>query len=158
MRLALNLFLYSTMRNFCLGLLASGLLAACSSGTDTSSTIPSVPVNVQLDLRDQQNKALRFDNGVVSIPPTGTNGGGVKGIYVVRQNATTYLAFERNCPYQPYNTCATISLDRSSHLFFRDSCCTSQFSLQGLVTGGPATRSLRQYGTSLNGSLLTITN
>ncbi|MVN76032.1 hypothetical protein GO988_06820 [Hymenobacter sp. HMF4947] len=140
------------------GLLASGLLAACSSGTDTSSTIPSVPVNVQLDLRDQQNQALRFDNGVVTLPPTGLNGGGVKGIYVVRRNATTYFAFERNCPYQPYNTCATVTLDRSSHLFFRDSCCTSQFDLNGTVSGGPATRSLRQYAVSMSGSLLTITN
>jgi len=142
-----------------LGLAASGLLAACNSNTDTTTSIPNVPVNVQLDLLDQQNKALRFDNGVVAIPPGSANGqGGVKGIYVVRQNANSYLAFERNCPYQPLSACATVTLDKSSRLFFRDSCCTSQFSLQGLVTGGPAPRSLRQYSTSLSGSLLTITN
>jgi hypothetical protein len=146
------------MRILYFGLLASGLLAACNSNTNTTTTIPNVPVNVQLDLLDQQNKALRFDNGVLAIPPSGINGGGVKGIYVVRQNATTYSAFERNCPYQPLNACATVTLDRSSHLFFRDSCCTSQFSLQGQVTGGPAARSLRQYNTSISGSLLTITN
>jgi hypothetical protein len=146
------------MRILYFGLLASGLLAACNSTTNTTTTIPNVPVNVQLDLLDQQNKALRFDNGVLAIPPSGINGGGVKGIYVVRQNATTYSAFERNCPYQPLNACATVTLDRSSHLFFRDSCCTSQFSLQGQVTGGPAARSLRQYNTSISGSLLTITN
>ena len=140
-------------------LLASGLLAACNSNTDTTTTIPNVPVNVQLDLLDQQNKALRFDYGVVTIPPGSANGqGGVKGIYVVRQNATTYLAFERNCPYQPLNTCATISLDRNSHLFFADSCCGSQFGLRGELRSGPASRSLRQYSTSLSGSLLTITN
>jgi hypothetical protein len=146
------------MRILYFGLLASGLLAACNSTTNTTTTIPNVPVNVQLDLLDQQNKALRFDNGVLAISPSGINGGGVKGIYVVRQNATTYSAFERNCPYQPLNACATVTLDRSSHLFFRDSCCTSQFSLQGQVTGGPAARSLRQYNTSISGSLLTITN
>ncbi|RZJ60668.1 MAG: hypothetical protein EOO58_02685 [Hymenobacter sp.] len=146
------------MRILYFGLLAGGLLASCNSNTDTTTTIPNVPVNVQLDLLDQQNRALRFDNGVVAIAPSGINGGGVKGIYVVRQNATTYSAFERNCPYQPLNACATITLDKSSRLFFRDSCCTSQFSLQGLVTGGPAPRSLRQYSTSLSGSLLTITN
>jgi hypothetical protein len=146
------------MRILYLALLASGLLAACNSNTDTTTTIPNVPVNVQLDLLDQQNRALRFDNGVVAIPPGSANGqGGVKGIYVVRQNANTYLAFERNCPYQPLSACATVTLDKS-RLFFRDSCCTSQFSLQGLVTGGPAPRSLRQYSTSLSGSLLTISN
>jgi hypothetical protein len=147
------------MRILYSALLASGLLAACNSNTDTTTTIPNVPVNVQLDLRDQQNKALLFDNGVVAIPPGSANGqGGVKGIYVVRQNASYYTAFERNCPYQPLNSCATVSLDRSSHLFFVDSCCGSQFGLQGELRNGPASRSLRQYSTSLSGSLLTITN
>jgi hypothetical protein len=142
-----------------LGLAASGLLTACNSNTDPTTAIPNVPVNVQLDLRDQQNKALLFDGGVVSIPPGSANGqGGVKGIYVVRQNANSYSAFERNCPYQPLSACATVTLDKSSRLFFRDSCCTSQFDLRGMVTGGPAPRSLRQYSTSLSGSLLTITN
>lgn len=145
------------MRILYLGVLAS-LLAACNSNTDTTTAIPNVPVNVQLDLRDQQNRALLFDNGVVAIPAGSANGqGGVKGIYVVRQTATSYIALERNCPYQPLNACATITLDKS-RLFFRDSCCGSQFSLQGQVTGGPAPRSLRQYSTSLSGSLLTITN
>jgi Rieske Fe-S protein len=142
-----------------LGLAASGLLAACNSNTDPTTAIPNVPVNVQLDLRDQQNKALLFDGGVVAIPPGSANGqGGVKGIYVVRQNANSYAAFERNCPYQPLSACATVTLDKSSRLFFRDSCCTSQFDLRGMVTGGPAPRSLRQYSTNLSGSLLTITN
>ena len=142
-----------------LGLATGSLLAACNSNTDTFTSIPNVPVNVQLDLRDQQNKALLFDNGVVTIPPGSANGqGGVKGIYVVRQSATSYMAFERNCTYQPLNACATVTLDKSSRLFFRDSCCTSQFDLRGIVTGGPAPRSLRQYSTSLSGSLLTITN
>jgi hypothetical protein len=146
------------MRILYLGLLAS-LVAACNSNTDTTTAIPNVPVNVQLDLLDQQNRALRFDNGVLAIPAGSANGqGGVKGIYVVRQNATTYTAFERNCPYEPLSACATVTLDKSSRLFFRDSCCTSQFSLQGQVTGGPSPRSLRQYSTSLSGSLLTITN
>jgi hypothetical protein len=147
------------MRFIWLGGLGLAMLAACNSGTGTQPLIPSVPVNVQLDLLDQQNKALRFDNGVVAIPAGSANGrGGIKGIYVVRQNATTYTAFERNCPYQPLDACATVTLDRSSHLFFRDSCCTSQFNLQGQVTGGPSARPLRQYTTSLSGSLLTITN
>ena len=145
------------MRLLCLGLLA-GLTAACNSKTDPLVTIPNVPVNVQLDLRDQQNKALLFDNGVVAIPAGSANGqGGVKGIYVVRQNATSYLAFERNCPYQPLSACATVTLDKS-RLFFRDSCCASQFDLRGLVTGGPSPRPLRSYSTSLSGSLLTINN
>ena len=133
------------------------LLAACNSAT-TTQTIPSISFSTQINITNQQYQALRFDNGVVTLPATGINGGGVKGLLVVRQNANTYLAFDRNCPYQPYDACSTVSLDRNSRLFFRDSCCTSQFDFRGNVTGGPATRPLRQYTTSLNGSLLTITN
>jgi len=133
------------------------LLAACNSAT-TTQTIPSISFSTQINLTNQQYQALRFDNGVVTLPATGITGGGVKGLLVVRQDANTYLAFDRNCPYQPYDACSTVSLDRSSRLFFRDSCCTSQFDFRGNVTGGPATRALRQYSTSLSGSLLTITN
>ncbi len=133
------------------------MLAACSSANDTQ-TIPSISFSTQLNITNQQYQALRYHNGVVTLPATGVNGGGVKGLLVIRQNATTYLAFERNCPYRPYDACSLVSLDRSSRLFLRDSCCNSQFSFQGQVLGGPATRSLRQYNTSLSGSLLSITN
>ncbi len=133
------------------------LLAACNSAT-TTPTIPSISFSTQINIANQQYQALRYDNGVVTLPATGINGGGVKGLLVVRQNASTFLAFDRNCPYQPYDACATVGLDRNSRLFFRDSCCTSQFDFRGNVTGGPALRPLRQYTTSLSGSLLTITN
>ena len=133
------------------------ILAACGSA-DTSQTIPSVSFSAQLNITNQQYQALRYDNGVVALPATGVNGGGVKGLLIVRQNAATYLAFERNCPYRPYDACSLVSLDRGSRLFLRDSCCTSQFNFQGQVISGPATRPLRQYTTTLSGNLLTITN
>lgn len=133
------------------------LLGACNSAT-TTQTIPSISFSTQLNITNQQYQALRFDNGVVTLPATGLNGGGVKGLLIVRKDASTFLAFDRNCPYQPYDACSTVSLDRNSRLYFRDSCCTSQFDFRGNVTGGPAQRSLRQYATNLNGSILTITN
>jgi hypothetical protein len=145
------------MRSFPFVLVSSVLLAACGSA-DTTQTIPSISFSTQLNITNQQYQALRYDNGVVTLPATGIAGGGVKGLLVIRQNATKYLAFERNCPYRPYDACSLVSLDRSSRLFLRDSCCNSQFSFQGQVIAGPATRSLRQYNTSLSGSLLTITN
>ena len=113
--------------------------------------------STQINVTNQQYQALRYDNGVVVLPASGIAGGGVKGLLVVRKNASTYYAFDRNCPYQPYDACSLVSPDRS-RLFFRDSCCGSQFDLQGQVTGGPANRMLRSYATSLNGSLLTISN
>lgn len=135
------------------------VLAACGSKNNDQPLIPYAPVNLSLNITNQQYAALRVDNGAVTLPVSGPAGsGGVKGVIVVRQSAGTYLAFERNCPYQPYDACALVSLDRTSRLFIRDSCCNSQFNLQGQITGGPSPRPLKQYSTSLQGSLLSVIN
>ncbi|RZK42352.1 MAG: hypothetical protein EOO61_05480 [Hymenobacter sp.] len=134
-----------------------GGLAACGSA-DTTQTIPSVAFSTQINVTNQQYQALRYDNGIVALPAGGSAGGGVKGLLIIRKDASTYLAFERNCPYRPYDACSLVGLDRSSRIFLQDSCCGSRFNFQGQLTNGPATRSLRQYSTSLVGSLLTITN
>lgn len=135
------------------------LLAACGSNADVQPQIPYAPVNLSLSLAQQEYAQLRFDNGAVSLPARGPAGnGGVKGVIVVRQSAGLFLAFERNCPYRPYDACATVSLDRNSRLFMRDSCCNSQFDLQGRVTGGPAPLPLKQYSVSVQGGQISITN
>lgn len=132
-------------------LLASQLLlGACNNTDNVQPQIPLAAVNELVVLTDQQNSNLRFDNGAVYIK------GGVRGIIVVRQNASNYLAFERNCPYQPLDTCAVVKIDPFIRLY--DPCCKSQFSLQGQVQGGPANQNLRRYSTALSGNLLTITN
>jgi hypothetical protein len=134
------------------GLACAALLSSCgSSGPDAEPAIPLAVVNEILPLSNQQFAPLRFDNGYVYL------NAGVRGIVVVRQNAQQYLAFERNCPYQPYDACAKVSVDRSG-FFMVDSCCTSRFDLRGQVTSGPARRPLRQYITALSGNVLSITN
>lgn len=82
---------------------------------------------------------------------------GVRGIILHKKNATTYLAFERNCSYQPNQACATVDVHTST-LFLQDVCCGSTFNWDGLPTGGVAWRPLRQYQTILSGNLLTITD
>ncbi|MBJ6108499.1 hypothetical protein JAO73_05725 [Hymenobacter sp. BT523] len=140
--------------------LGSGLVvAACGGKNEDQPLIPNAPVNLSLTLTNQEYVRLRFDNGAVMLPVKGPAGaGGVKGVIVVRQSASNYLAFERNCPYRPYDACATVSLDRNSGLFMRDSCCSSQFDLRGQPTGGPNTRPLKQYSVSLQGNILNVTN
>ncbi|WP_051719107.1 hypothetical protein [Hymenobacter sp. IS2118] len=134
------------------------LLAACGDDNNNQPLIPYAPVNLSLNITNQEYASLRVDNGAVALPAKGPAGdGGVRGVIVVRQSANSYLAFERNCPYQPYDACAVVSLDQS-RLFMRDSCCSSQFDLRGQITGGPTSRPLKQYSTSLQGTLLSITN
>ena len=83
---------------------------------------------------------------------------GVRGVIVYRLNASTYLAFERNCSFRPNEACATVNV-HSSSLYMIDPCCNSSFSFDnGSPTGGVASRPLRQYDTQLVGSELTITD
>ena len=142
--------------------LSGGLLlvaAACGSSSNVQPQIPYAPVNLSFNITNQQYVALRSPNGVVALPVSSAVGnGGVKGVLVVRQADGSYLAFERNCPYRPYDACSIVGLDRQSRVFLRDSCCGSTFNFQGQVTGGPSTLSLVRYNVSLAGSQLSITN
>lgn len=122
------------------------------------------------DLSDDAIPVQAFDDiqlnltlpSYVSLLSTGgygaTNAGGTRGIILYRLNASTVLAFERNCSYQPLNACATVDV-HSSGLYMYDACCNSNFRFDdGTPTGGPAWRPLLQYSTSLNGNVLTITD
>jgi hypothetical protein len=109
---------------------------------------PFPDINITLS----NHPALGSDGGSILI-----NDGGVRGIILYRKNSTTYLAFERNCSFQPNDACATVGVHTST-LFMQDACCMSSFSFEGKPTGGPAWRSLQQYEASLSGNTLTITD
>lgn len=126
-------------------------LGGCGAHEDPSPALPNPPVNVQIVLTNYEYRALRLDGGAVYVP------GGSRGLLVYRDNASTYRAFERLCPYQPQTHCAKMSLD-NSRLFLRDSCCGTQWDFEGNATGGPGVRPLQQYATSLVGGTLYITN
>jgi hypothetical protein len=131
-------------------LLITGMWA-CGEKTD-APLIPNVLVNEQINLTNIQYNALRRDNGYVYLPNSG-----VKGIILMHRTGDTYLAFERNCPYKPFDDCALVSVDASG-FFMQDTCCQSVFDLNGYVTGGPSPYPLKQYATSLSGNLLYINN
>ncbi len=107
---------------------------------------------IVLNLNLPEYVKLRSDGGSMVIE------GGIRGIILFRQSATTYQAYERNCSYQPNNACANVEIDLSA-LFMIDHCCSSTFDfVTGKPTGGPAWRPLQRYETILNGSELTITD
>ena len=129
------------------------LLASWSAMGQNDEPIPLVSFpEITVNTTFPQYRAISVDGGVVTIE------GGVRGIIIYRENETTYLAFERYCPYQPNQACADVELDLS-RIFLIDRCCGSTFNLSdGQPTRGPASWALRQYRVRLNGPVLTITD
>ncbi|MCI0750345.1 MAG: hypothetical protein L0Y35_00750 [Flammeovirgaceae bacterium] len=129
-----------------------------SCSTDPAiEPIPIVPFSdIQIDLNLPKYVALKSDGGVYFDDPD-FELAGVKGIILYRKNATTYYAFERNCPFLPYDACSTVDV-HSSLIYMQDVCCGSIFNFEGQPTGGPAISPMRKYATSLNGTQLTITD
>jgi hypothetical protein len=96
--------------------------------------------------------ALLSDGGFLLI-----NDAGFRGIILYRKAIDKFLAFERNCSFQPLDACATVDI-HSSTLYMEDTCCGSTFNFEGNRTGGPAWRPLLQYETISNGNSVTITD
>jgi hypothetical protein len=114
---------------------------------------PFSPIVINLNLPEYI--ALKSDGGYKELS---NSIGGTQGIIIYRVNASTFVAYERNCSYQPNNACALVEVD-PSRLFMKDPCCGSSFSFtSGSPTGGPAWRPLLQYQTSLVNSDLSITD
>jgi len=135
--------------------LAIGLLIPLSSCDPQliDDEIPFVDFEDQyLNLSLPEYQSLSFTGGYYY-----KNDIGVRGVILYRKSLSEVVAFERNCSFQPGDACATVEVHIST-LFMQDYCCNSTFNFDGVPTGGPAWRNLRQYYTRLNGSTLTITS
>ena len=131
------------------------LLQTSSCNPDlTDDPIPYLSFGtVYVNLNLPEYAALKTDGGFKYYDDAG-----VRGLIIYRQNVSTYIAYERNCSYQPNEACAIVNV-HVSRLFMEDPCCASAFDFNtGLPTSGIAWRPLRKYFTSLSGSDLTITD
>lgn len=126
------------------------VIIACDN-TPIADPIPFKIVNKLIDLNNFRYQRLKFDRGFVY------EDGGSRGMIIYRQNASSYLVFERHCPYRTSDACGQVNIDGSG-LFMRDSCCTSVFDFEGRPVSGPAFSPMLRYRTSLSGSLLSINN
>ena len=115
--------------------------------------IPNAYVNFYIDVTSTQYSGLNNIGGYIYVT------GGVRGILIYRRSTDEFMAYERDCPYQPSNSCALIEVDNSAVMAV-DSCCGSQFLLlDGSIIQGPATKMLKQYLTTYDGiSMLHVFN
>ena len=116
---------------------------ACSKNND--NPVPSVYVDFNIYLNQPSSAALNAVGGWLYFT------GGVRGIVVYRLNIDQFMAYDRNCTYNPSLANAIVSVD-SSGLMVSDSTCGSRFVLiDGSVNHGPATVGLRQYHADFDG-------
>lgn len=113
---------------------------------DTQAQASFAPININLSYPQYQR--LKLDGGYQYI-----DDGGMQGIILYRQDENTYIAYERLCSLDDE---PPVSVDGSG-LFMKGCNSTYSFS-DGYPTGGPATRPLMKYRTSLTGTTLVITD
>jgi hypothetical protein len=116
------------------------------SAPDTQAQASFAPININLSYPQYQR--LKLDGGYQYI-----DDGGMQGIILYRQDENTYIAYERLCSLDDE---PPVSVDGSG-LFMKGCNSTYSFS-DGYPTGGPATRPLMKYRTSLTGTTLVITD
>ena len=132
-------------------LVGLGLSAlVCCSKTDNQQ-VPYAPVNIQVNINNPQYIELNHPGGWIYMT------GALKGLILYRKDQGVINAFDRLSPYPDEGGCVLV-VD-SSGVFAWDTCSASKWLLfDGVVNEGPAKRNLIQYQTSLNGSMLTISN
>lgn len=115
-------------------------------------TIPEVAVQARIEPESTMYIELNSIGGWVYLT------GGYKGILVYRVSVDEFVAYDRACPYDPYEDEARITVDPSG-IICTDTHCGSQFNiLDGSIIKGPATIPLKRYYTYYDGVFLTINN
>lgn len=121
--------------------LAAVYLGSCSKSSTGSNVTAPANVDFTLDLSLPANSSLAASGSYLYS----------NGIIVAHTIAGNYIAVSQACTHEG----VTVQYIGSSHQFY----CPSHgatFSETGAVTGGPASSSLKQYQTSLSGTMLRI--
>ena len=115
-------------------------------------TIPNVKVNFTI-YPDSPNFAnLNFIGGHEYVT------GGVQGIIIYRVDQTSFVAYDRACPYDWEEDHSWLWVDDSG-ILIKDSLCGSVFNiLDGSLISGPSKYNLKFYKTMYDGRRLRVYN
>jgi nitrite reductase/ring-hydroxylating ferredoxin subunit len=115
-------------------------------------TIPNVAVDLYIDVNSTLYLQLNTVGGWLYLT------GGYKGILVYRLSDYEFVAFDRTCPYDPYENNSRLEMD-AGNLIVVDTVCDSKFVIiDGTVFEGPSTLPMKQYRTDFDGTILHIYN
>ena len=151
---------FVSRRQFCAGacqLASCATLATLASACGDGSSLPMSPSGSGSMLRVLSG---RFAGSNVQVTAAGSplaDVGGAAlvestaGVFLVsRSTATTFTALDAVCTHEG---CTITGADGDTYVC---PCHGSRYNRSGRVLAGPATASLRQYATTLNGDVLTI--
>lgn len=129
------------------------LLAVLSSScAKEDSLIPDLPVNFSAPLTDPRLSRLSSVGGAVTL-----SGYGVAGIIIYRRADRDYIAYDRCSTVNPEQKNAVVVDDPS--LTATDHISGAKYSLyDGSPVKAPAKTSLKQYGVTIAGNTLQVTN
>ena len=83
--------------------------------------------------------------------------GGAKGIIAYRKSNTDFMAYDRNCTYEPSK--GNVAVVDSTNIFAENKACGSMFLItDGSVYKAPASLPLKHYQTNFDGKTLHIYN
>lgn len=135
----------------CLIVLFTIGVTACKKD-NANSNVPMVVVDFYIYTNQPQFVPLNPIGGWVQVT------GGVRGIIIYRKSSSEFMAYDRNCTYQPSNPKATVYVD-ATNIIVTDSSCHSKFSIyDGNVTQGPAVLPLKRYNSTFDGNVLHVYN
>jgi nitrite reductase/ring-hydroxylating ferredoxin subunit len=138
-------------KNFTLAIF-TGIMFFFTDCKKEDKVVPDVPIDIYIYTTDPSFVNLNAVGGWVYIT------GGSRGIVIYRRTNTEFSTIERHCTYQPENSCARVEVD-SSNIILVDHCCGSKFLItDGALQNGPATRPLKLYNNTFDGTVLHIYN
>lgn len=123
----------------------------CCKKNNTSNPIPETNVDVYIYTSNPSFLSLTAVGGWAYV------NGGVRGLLVYRKSNTEFMAYDRNCTYNPSDVCSTVIV--KDDIYAIDTCCHSEFLLpDGSVLKAPASLPLKAYRNTFDGNVLHIYN
>lgn len=135
---------------FFLLLLISNVACKDENPNDPSNYIPEVNVNFYI-----------YPNTIDFIEVGGFReyeDQGYRGVIVYRFDQTTFIAYEKTCPYDSKEETAMVQVHIPTFSLIDSTCMSSYNLVDGMPNGGPSSIALLQYGTYYDGNQLHIYN
>ncbi len=132
------------------GLLLFSISCGDKENNNPASFIPNVPVNFYI-----------YPNTIDFIEVQGFreyNNYGYRGIIIFRLDQSTFMAYEKTCPYDANEESARVEINYPTWSLVDSTCMSSYNLLDGMPNGGPSATPLLQYGTYFDGNQLHVYN